>query len=100
MSNDAAVTVTGGFTRPEPPHAAEAGHHWEAVQEGSEWGVAEPGKKCRYRGPAEHSCGAEAGVVLTRGISRRIPWNYCVPAHSYGRWVEDGKVMTWHLKED
>jgi hypothetical protein len=102
LSNDAAVTETGGFTRPEPPYEAEAGHHWEAVRADPKWGTAEPGKRCRYRGAAEHACGEPAAVVLTRGIRRGIAWNYCADdaREHYQVWAEDGEVMTWHLKED
>ena len=100
MSNDTARTgQTGGFTRPGPPPEAPAGHHWEAVPEGRGWGIAEPGRKCRFRGSSPHACGEPAAIVVTRGIRRPIPWNYCLP-HAYGRWVEDGKVMSWRLRED
>lgn len=101
MSRDTAVTVTDGFTRPEPPYAAPEGYHWEAGQEGPEWGIAEPGKRCRFRGPSERACGGDAAIVVTRGIRRRIPWNYCARdgLERYGRWAENGKVMTWKLKD-
>lgn len=99
MSNDTAVAAPNGPSRPAPPHEAPFGEHWEAVQEGPEWSLAEPGKKCRFRGSDKHACGEPAVVVLYRGIAKRIPWNYCLP-HAYGRWVEDGKVMAWVLKDD
>lgn len=99
MSNDAAVAVPDGFTRPEPPYEAPDGQHWEAAREGPEWDVAGPGRKCRFRGASERACGEPAGLVRLRGIKTRIPWNYCL-AHAYGRWAEDGKVMTWKLRDD
>jgi hypothetical protein len=102
LSNDAAVTVTDGFTRPEPPHEAPEGRHWEAVRAGREWGVAPEGKHCRYRGTAPVACGRPAQVVRTRGIRTPIPWHYCAEdaLGQYGVWAEDGKVMTWELRDD
>lgn len=102
MSNDTAVAETDGRSRPEPPHEAPEGRHWVAVQAGRRWGVSQPDKKCRYRGSSEHACGKPAVVVVTRGIGRPIPWNYCAgdALAQYGVWPEDGKVMTWELKDD
>jgi hypothetical protein len=102
LSNDAAVAETDGFTRPEPPHAAPAGRHWEALPAGSEWRTAGEGKKCRWRGTSETACGKPAAVVVSRGIKQPIPWNYCAAdaLAQYGVWLEDGKVMTWELKDD
>lgn len=99
MSEDAAVAVTDGAARPAVPHEAPDGYHWEALPEAGKWAPAQPGKKCRWRGSAEHACGQPAVLVLTRGIRRPIPWNYCAE-HSYGRWLEDGKVLTWKLREN
>lgn len=102
MSNDAAVTATDGSTRPGPPHEAPGGRHWEAVQAGPEWGIAGPGKGCRYRGAAERACGRPAAVVRTRGIRQGIDWNYCADdaREHYGVWPEGEKVMTWELRDD
>lgn len=102
MNNDAAVTVTGGFTRPEPPYEAPDGQHWEAAQAGPEWGIAGPGRNCRYRGTSERSCGEPASLVLLRGIRLPIPWNYCAAdaLEHYGTWAEGEKVMTWKLRDD
>jgi hypothetical protein len=102
LSNDTAVAKTDGRNRPQPPHEAPPGQSWEAVRADRKWAPAEPGKKCRYRGTAEHACGKDAVVVVTRGISRPIPWNYCAEdaLEQYGVWLEDGKVMTWELKDD
>ncbi len=100
--NDTAVAAPDGFTRPEPPYAAPDGYRWEAAQDSSgDWGAAEPDRKCRYRGKAEQACGKPAALVVTRGIARRVPWYYCAgdALEHYGRWLEDGKVMTWKLKD-
>lgn len=102
MSNDAAVNTPGGFTRPQPPHEAPRGDHWVAVQAGRRWGKSQPDKKCRYRGTSEHACGRPAVVVVTRGIGRPIPWNYCAEhgLAQYGVWLEGDEVMTWELQDD
>lgn len=101
MSEDAAATVTNGFTRPEPPFPAPDGTHWEAAQADPEWGIAEPGKRCRYRGATATAHGEPAAVVLRRGIRTPVPWNYCAAdaLEHYGVWAEGGKVMTWKLKD-
>jgi hypothetical protein len=102
LSEDAAVTVTDGSARPEPPYAAPEGRHWVPAPAGREWGIADPGRRCRYRGQAAEACGEPAKVVRTRGIRTPIPWNYCAAdaAGHYGVWAEDGKVMTWKLEDD
>jgi hypothetical protein len=101
LSNDTAVTKADGFTRPEPPREAPEGRHWEAARAGREWALSQPGKHCRYRGQSPTACGRPAVVVVTRGIGRPIPWNYCAEdaAEQYGVWIEDGTVMTWELKD-
>lgn len=65
------------------------------------WRV-DPGKRCRHAlGWGKPACGRESAAAMLRGS--RTPgasrwWAYCV-AHMYGRWVEDGQVMTWILTE-
>jgi hypothetical protein len=36
------------------------------------------------------------------GIGRVSPWFFCADdaLRQYGVWAEDGKVMTWELKDD
>jgi hypothetical protein len=101
LSNDAAVAETDGRSRPEPPHGAPEGRHWEAVPAGPGWGIAQAGRRCRYRGKSEHACGEPAAVVTARGIRVPIDWNYCAQDAfaQYGVWAEDGKVMTWELRD-
>jgi hypothetical protein len=102
LSNETAVAKTDGFTRPDPPHEAPEGYHWQALPADRAWGPAQEGKKCRWRGSAPQACGDTGAVVLTRGIRRPIPWNYCAAdaLEHYGVWLEDGKVLTWKLREN
>lgn len=86
--------------RLKPTEPAGDGFEWAVAEEGPDWGPAADGSTCRAPGPAPvggrpHAHGAPASVSLVRGLSRRVRWNYCVPEHSYGRWLEDGKVMHW-----
>jgi hypothetical protein len=89
------VTEVQQAVRPEPPREPKPGYKW-ASAEAEDAGVAEPGKTCRYRVPGpQRACGKPAGIYLVRGIGTRVKWHYCVPEHSYGHWVEDGKVLHW-----
>jgi hypothetical protein len=90
------VTEVQQAVRPEPPREPRPGWKW-AVGEAEDAGIAEPGTTCRYRvtGPPRQACGLAAGIYLSRGIGARVKWHYCVPLHSYGHWVEDGKVVHW-----
>jgi hypothetical protein len=71
------------------------------------------GKRCRYTtGPGHQSCKKPSVAELNR--TRMQPtvhpdgaegwktvdywWPYC-ESHCFGRWVEDGKVMRWVLRE-
>lgn len=75
--------------RPDPWMAAEDA---VAVPEGADWRVLpkDSGKGCRARG-----CNALAVAKLyRRGLNRNSWWAYC-GEHLYGRWVEDGRVMSW-----
>lgn len=99
MSNETAGTVA---ERPARPQDAPAGFHYEAVPESPDsWLPAEPGRTCRWRGSNKtaRACGQPAVVQRLRGVRRAIWWNYC-PLHSYGRWVENGKVLSWLPREN
>jgi hypothetical protein len=87
--------------RPPVPHAPEPGKRWAAVEEDRRfWRLADPGKKCRWNGALRNrACGGPAAVKLLRGTARRVWWHYCL-LHSYGRWTENGKVMSWRQAED
>lgn len=102
MSNTAGTEVPEEFVRPAPPAGLPGpGRHWAAKEEDPrEWATALPGKTCRWRGSgAGHACGEPAVLQKLRGVRRRIWWFYCA-RHSYGRWIEGGKVMVWAPEPD
>lgn len=91
------------MNRPEPTWPAPEGcHHvagidayWLVITDGSS---DVPGKRCRWTaGSHGRSCKAPAVAVFERGEGNW--WAYCAD-HMYGRWVEDGQVMAWHVEED
>lgn len=90
------MTEVQQAVRPDPPREPRPGYRWAAV-EAEDAGIAEPGTTCRYRvaGPPKQAHGVPADIYLVRGIGTRVKWHYCVPDHSYGHWVEDGKVLHW-----
>lgn len=89
------------MTRPTTPVSDLAGFEWMAEPR-SGWrtiGLADSHKRCRRR------CGRLAVAELNRptwnprtGQNRASWWAYCAD-HMYGRWVEDGRVMGWALRE-
>lgn len=87
-----------------PPHGWDEipeGHEVVAVPEGPEWRTEDGSRACsRVGGPAERHqpCDTPSVLALQRGTVRRQWWHYC-PEHSYGRWVEDGRVMHWILRK-
>ena len=73
--------------------AAEPDPDWRLVS----------GKRCRRGfGRGRPACTSEAVAELNRNArrpgARESWWAYC-ERHLYGRWVEDGKVMQWVLRE-
>lgn len=62
-----------------------------------DWRVVE-GKPCRYPAQGHTQCKQPSAAELHRGTYRKQWWAYC-PPHMYGRWVEDGQVMRWILRE-
>ena len=87
--------------RPEPPrgvHSECCGRSYEyvAVPEGPDWRL-ETGRRCAWKeGHPLRGCGAPSVATLRRSGGRRF--GYC-GSHLFGRWVEDGKVMHWMLRE-
>jgi hypothetical protein len=82
--------------------AGHPGLEAAAVPSGSDWQPME-GRKCRRLiRPQQHRYCGQPSVLAVRRNYRGRPegqlWPYC-PEHSYGRWVEDGKVMHWILRE-
>ena len=55
-------------------------------------------RRCRYM-VERRSCGEPSAIAILRGKTRKTWWGYCLP-HSFGRWVEGGRVMCWILKAD
>jgi hypothetical protein len=95
--------------RPPAPEQAPDGCHWEAVPAaGLRWRVIEGlspivSRRCRFGRP---SCKRPAVAEVNRGshhirTGRRIDswWAYC-EHHLYGKWIEDGVVVGWVLRED
>lgn len=59
----------------------------------ADWRI-EPGwSTCRRKG-----CDAPTAASLLRGTRRPQRWRYCED-HMYGRWIEDGQVWHWILRE-
>lgn len=63
------------------------------------------GKRCRrMTGPGRTVCREPSAAEMNRGYAARSGprrenwWAYCAD-HLYGRWIEDGKVMHWILRE-
>ena len=93
------------MSRPVDTREVPAGYHLAAVPD-SCWRLAS-GKHCAMRG--KNPCYEQAVAELNRRRDGRISasgrpahdawYPYC-PAHLYGRWVEDGKVMVWILEAD
>jgi hypothetical protein len=88
--------------RPAPDREVPDGFELAAVEEKpSAWRL-QAGYRCRagagYRKPA---CGKPSVAALLRQQNRNSGgqwWAYC-GEHLYGRWIEDGKIMHWILRE-
>jgi hypothetical protein len=94
--------------RPDPQREVPDGFELVAVAD-PDWRPV-IGKRCRRRGGPQMgvagnhllACGKPSVAELNRGRYVRYKrvdswWAYC-PAHLYGRWFEDGKVMVWILR--
>ncbi len=60
---------------------------------------------CRYgAGPGKPACGAPSVLQINRGKHvdgrGRVDswWSYC-EEHTYGSWIEDGRVWHWSLED-
>lgn len=88
--------------RPAPPYdGAELfeGLEWQVVVD-DDWSTAPElvdERQCRQRVGGDR-CPNAAEAILWRPVYRtehpKRPWAYC-SAHLYGRWIEDGRVMSW-----
>jgi hypothetical protein len=82
--------------------ADRPGHGWAEIPDGFEV-VTEPdpgwrlvaGKRCRYGRP---SCKRPSVAEMRRGYVSEQWWAYC-GRHLFGRWIENGQVMRWILRE-
>lgn len=91
------------MSRPDPPYAIRAGHEWVAVPD-TGWRLALPEeaaeRKCR-RNP-RHPCPGTPVAALDRprwwrGERVTSWWFYCAE-HMFGRWIEDGVIMSWRVR--
>lgn len=94
-------------TRPAPPwQIEEPGYEWVAVED-TDWTTDRPrlasgslaADRCRF-GKPPHLVPAAAWLYrpVWRRDTRQVPWAYCAD-HLYGRWIEDGKVMEWVVRD-
>lgn len=85
-----------GFEYVAEVETSESGWHaWETV-------APDEARPCRFDvGPRHATCKNPSVAKLNRGTPSSPRWyHYCAePSHMYGRWVEDGKVMCWVLRE-
>jgi hypothetical protein len=85
--------------RPEPGREPPPGCHFEARPESTlRWRLATQPKPCRSAA-GRTSCARPSVAELIRGAVRLQWWAYC-ERHLYGRWIEDGRIMTWIAVED
>jgi hypothetical protein len=91
---------------------APEGYHFEARPDSGvagDWRLPDDtqrDKRCRAGAGYHHkACGAPVAALLVRRAvgfriaTRIVPWAYCED-HMYGRWIEDGEIMSWVLVKD
>ena len=112
MQNDPSETGATGSeslsdARPKPwgGEPSPDGFHFEATEDKGWIVPAIGGGRCRFvvAHSGRKACGRPAVATLMRpfGRSSPRPWDYCDnPEHLFGRWIEDGKVMSWRLVAD
>jgi hypothetical protein len=61
----------------------------------ADWAI-DRSRACRAGG--NRPCGAVSAASLTRGRRVKQRWGYCQD-HMFGRWIENGQVMHWILRE-
>lgn len=84
---------------------APEGYHWVAMPEPTSgynaWRLSDEGRRCRWgSSPGKPACRQPAVAKLNRRTWRGDDrwWHYCED-HMYGRWVEDGQIWCWVLRE-
>lgn len=92
-------------TRPAPPDWKRAeGYEWAVVADDGplSWRPAttyeQRHKRCRHSPKAP--CIKQPVAALHRGAYGPRPtwWFYCAD-HMYGRWIEDGHVVSWRVRK-
>lgn len=89
---------------PAPPNDPPAGYRWEIVPEGRDWTTAQElvgNRRCRSGSPYRGYCRRAAVAAMDRARPsslRRLWYGYCGD-HLYGRWIEDGRVVGWRLRQ-
>lgn len=88
--------------RPDPAFPAPDGWHHVAMED-LDWRVGGDRRQCRFFSRRERCPnGAVAAFRRQRRLLRGtvdVWWHYCGD-HMYGRWIEDGRVMAWHVARD
>lgn len=104
--------MSRGYVAPDPrrlygPTDPPPGFHYLAVPD-TDWRVLPEERRhyfCRRMGAGHVMCTNFGVAELQRGRSStrsrfgRSWWAYCAD-HLYGRWIEDGVVMSWRLERD
>lgn len=94
--------------RPEPPTYQPAeGYVWTVVpDEGLRWRVVTDLPTSRMMGcrgslgPGLGYCHRNSVARMDRGRSGRERWFFYCADHLYGRWIEDGQVMSWAARKE
>ena len=84
--------------RREPREPAPPGYEWDVGVE-SDWRVSAMAQHYRCRNSPTRRCTNRPVAFLSRshGAGTR-DWAYC-EEHMYGRWIQDGVVWGWRLRE-
>ena len=84
--------------RPVPPGYAHEGHEWIAQESPYPWQIFNGSRRFCVAGGGR-PCNRKAVATLTRAQGKGTrKWHYCGD-HLYGRWIEDGRIMEWVLRE-
>lgn len=101
-----------GYVKPDDarlygPDDGPSGYRWVAVADPA-WRVLPEEKRnflCRRIGPGHLYCQNFGAAEVARGRSTTTSrfghnwWVYCAD-HLYGRWIQDGVVMSWRLEKE
>lgn len=93
------------MTRPER-EAPPDGFKWEAVPADSDWRLATSLEASVHKCRGIRGCRGWVIIALLRSFRHwktgqdDVRWYYYCADHTYGRWLEDDKIMQWRLVED